>query len=130
MSYNSSIRQPENTRYIQIHEWQIKFCQNNHCAALLLAFFISWHDWKTQNDQYYRRANDIAEMHGDGRPHNQNAYLFFSMDELIEGCMGFYGKNAINEALQLLASLNVITIHKNPNPRYYFDKTKYFQFDP
>ena len=126
----SCIRHPENNRYIQLHEWQLNFCQENHCAALLLAFFIAWHDWKIRNDQYYRRVNDIAEMHGDDRLPNENAYLFFSMDDLVKGCMQFYGKKAINEALDLLESLQVISIHTNPNPRYHFDKTKYFQLYP
>ncbi|MEO8965575.1 MAG: hypothetical protein ABI370_12995, partial [Gammaproteobacteria bacterium] len=122
----SCIRHPENNRYIQLHEWQVTFCEGNHCAALLLAFLSAWHNWKLKNDHYYHRANDIAEMHGDGRPHNQNAYLFFSMDELIEGCMDFYGKKAVNAALDFLVSLSVISIHKNPNKRYHFDQTKYF----
>lgn len=126
----SCIRTPENNRYIQLYEWQIKFCQGNRCAALLLSFFSSWHDWKIRNDQYYRRANDIAEMHGDGRSNNENAYMFFTMEEFINGVMGLYGKNSINEALQLLISLRVISVHTNPNPRYHFDKTKYFQFYP
>lgn len=130
MTYSSCIRHPEKTRYIQVYDWQIKFCQGNHCAALLLSFFINWHDWKLRNDQYYKRANDIAEMHGDGRPHGQDAFLFFTTEELISGCMEFYGKKAINEALALLTSLHVITTHKNPNPRYHFDKTKYFKFNP
>ena len=127
---SSCVRIPENNRYIQIHEWQINFCKNSHCAALLLSFFVNWHDWKLKNDQYYFKANNISESHGDGRPHSEKAYLFFTMEDFIEGTMNFYGKNAINEALQLLVSLNVLTTHKNPNPRYYFDKTKYFQFYP
>lgn len=127
---SSCIRHPENNRYIQLNEWQLRFCQGNHCAALLLSFFINWHEWKLKNDQYYRKSNDIAEAHGDGRPSNESAYLFFTMEELIEGTMNFYGKNAINEAIQFLVSLNVVTVHKNPNPRYHFDKTKYFQFYP
>jgi len=130
MSYSSCIAHPANNRYLQIHEWQIKFCQGSHCAALLLSFFSGWHDWKIKNDHYYRKSNDIAEMHGDGRPNNENAYLFFSMEELIEGCMGFYGKNTVNDAIDALISLQVITVHKNPNPRYHFDKTKYFKFYP
>ena len=130
MSYSSCISHPQGSRFIQIHAWQIQFCRENHCAALILSFFSNWHDWKIKNDQYYSKFNDIAELHGDGRPHNQNAYLFFTMEDLIQGCLGFYGKNAINEALQLLCSLEVISIHKNPNPRYHFDKTKYFQFYP
>ncbi|GEM_PF-3280952 len=130
MTYSSCVRQPENNRYIQINEWQIQFCQGNHCAALLLSFFISWHEWKLKNDQYYHKANNIAEAHGDGRPLNEHAYMFFSMEEFIAGTLNFYGKNAINEAIQFLELLGVITIHTNPNERYRFDKTKYFKFYP
>lgn len=126
----SCIRHPEKSRYIQLHAWQVEFCRGNHCAALLLSYFSTWHDWKLVNDQYYQRANTIAEMHGDGRPHNENAYLFFSTENLIDGCMGLYGKKAVTDALDLLVELRVITVHKNPNPRYHFDKTKYFQFYP
>lgn len=130
MTYSSCIRHPEKTRYIQVYDWQIQFCQGNHCAAILLSFFINWHDWKLRHDQYYKRANDIAEMHGDGRPHVENGYLFFTTDDLIKGCMEFYGKQAINTAIDLLTTLCVITVHKNPNPRYHFDKTKYFKLYP
>lgn len=127
---SSCIRHPERNPFIQLYDWQIKFCENNHCAALILSVFIGWHDWKLVNDQYYQHANDIAEMHGDGRPHNQHAYLFFTTENLIAYTMGFYGKKAIQDALELLASLKVISIHPNPNPRYCFDKTKYFLFYP
>ncbi len=127
---SSCVQQPNNNRYIQVFEWQIAFCNQNHCAAFLLSNFISWHDWKLNHDEYYLRANNIAELHGDGRPNNQNAYLFFTMDDLADGILNLYGKNAINIALQLLEELKVISVHKNPNPRYHFDKTKYFMFYP
>lgn len=130
MNHSTCISHPANTRYLQIHEWQIKFCQGSHCAALLLSFFSGWHDWKIKNDYYYRKSNDIAEMHGDERLGNEDAYLFFSMEELIEGTLNFYGKKSIQEGLDLLVSLEVITVHQNPNPRYNFDKTKYFKFYP
>lgn len=126
----SCIHHPESSRYIQLHRWQVYFCQDDHCAALLLSFFSAWHDWKIQNDHYYRRFNDIAEAHGDGRPHNENAYLFFTMEDLVNALMGLFGKKSISEGLTLLMSLGVITVHKNPNPRYCFDKTKYFKFYP
>jgi len=127
---SSCIRQPQNNRYIQVWEWQVAFCQGNHCAAFVLSHFIAWHNWKLNHDEYYRRVNNIAELHGDGRPHEQNAYLFFSMDEISDGILGAYGKNTINNALQLLEELGAISVHKNPNPRYHFDKTKYFIFYP
>jgi hypothetical protein len=124
----SCLRHPESSIYLQLHSWMFKLCQDNQCAALLLAYFSGWHDWKLEHDQYYKRFNDIAETHGDGRPHIENAYLFFTNEELIAGIMGLYGKKAINEALDFLVSLGVISIHNNPNPRYHFDKTKYFRF--
>lgn len=127
---SSCIRQPQNNRYIQVCEWQVEFCQGNHCAAFVLSHFIAWHNWKLNHDEYYQRVNNIAELHGDGRPHDQNAYLFFSMDEISEGILGTFGKNTINNALQVLEMLGAISIHKNPNPRYHFDKTKYFMFYP
>ncbi len=127
---SSCIQQPKNNHYIQVSAWQVQFCQGNHCAAFVLSHFIAWHDWKINHDEYYQRVNNIAELHGDGRPHEQNAYLFFSMDEISEGILGTYGKNTINNALQFLEDLGAISVHKNPNPRYHFDKTKYFIFYP
>lgn len=124
----SCIRYPESNIYLQLHAWMFELCKGNQCAALLIAFFSGWHDWKLKHDSYYRRYNDIAETHGDGRPHIENAYLFFTIEELIEGIMGLYGKKAINEALDFLVAIGIISIHKNPNPRYYFDKTRYFIF--
>ncbi len=124
----SCIRHPESNIYLQLHAWMFELCKDNQCAALLLAFFSGWHDWKLKHDSYYRRYNDIAETHGDGRPHIENAYLFFTIEELIEGIMGLYGKKAINEALDFLVAIGIISIHKNPNPRYHFDKTRYFIF--
>lgn len=113
-----------------MHEWQKQFCQENHCAAFLLSFFSAWHDWKLKNDVFYQRVNDITEAHGDGRPHNENAYLFFTMEDFTDALMGLFGKKSISDALDLLVSLQVISVHKNPNPRYCFDKTKYFKFYP
>lgn len=131
MSITTCIRHPEKNPYIQLFAWQVLFCQNNHCAALLLAYFTGWHDWKLRNDQYYARYNDISERHTGERPYIENAYLFFTTQDFIDGCMGLYSnKKTISDALELLVELGVISIHKNPNPRYYFDKTKYFRFYP
>jgi hypothetical protein len=127
---SSCIQHPNNNRFVQLHEWQIHFCQKNHAAAMLLSHFSCWHDWKIHHDDYYRRANDIAEAHGDGRTGNENGYLFFTMDDLIKALMGLFGKKSISDGLDLLVELGVIAIHKNPNPRYRFDKTKYFKFYP
>lgn len=130
MNHTSCIRHPEKNPYVQLHEWQLRLCQGKHCPALILSFFAGWHDWKLNHDDYYRRYNNIAEMHGDDRPHNESAYLFFTMEQLIAGLLYSYKKQAINEGIEFLISLGLISVHKNPNPRYHFDKTRYFKFYP
>lgn len=126
----SCIQHPKSSRFMQLHVWQVAFCENDHCAALLLSHFSCWHDWKLTHDAYYRRYNDIAEAHGDERLPNEQAYLFFTMEDLLDALMGLFGKKSIQDGLEHLVSLGVISIHKNPNPRYHFDKTKYFKFYP
>lgn len=126
----SSVDHPSSHPYMKVHAWMVPFCRGNQCAAFILSHFLSWHDWKLQRDSYYRQANDISEAHGDGRPHDENAYLFFSTAELVAATFMTFGKNAVTKALQLLEELGVISVHKNPNPRYYFDKTKYFRVYP
>lgn len=92
MKYITSIRHPERSHFIQLHEWQKKFCNGNLCAALLLSHFSCWHDWKIRQYQYYRRFNDIAEMHGDARSSNKNDYIFFTIEDFLKALMGLFGK--------------------------------------
>lgn len=51
------------------------------------------------------------------------------MDELEQGVL-LYSRDAINCGLKILVDKKVISIHKNPNPKYSFDRTRYFLFYP
>lgn len=128
MTYVSSVQAPDRNRFLKVHQWQSDFCGGDFCATMLLAHFQSWHDWKLNHDEYYAKANNIAENHGDGRPHCENALLFFSTEDLSDAIFGAYGRHAINKAIDLLVDLKAISIHKNPNVRYHFDRTRYFRF--
>jgi len=127
---SSCVANPENEPLVLIRKWQITFCENNHCAAALLSLFIYWHDIRLQIIGKNKKANDIAEAHGDGRTQDESTLQFHTTEELIEGLLGLFGKSAINEAIKLLHSLKIIIIHRNPNKRYKFDRTRYFQFHP
>jgi len=41
-----------------------------------------------------------------------------------------FGRRAITTAIKTLKELNFITTHSNPNPRYKFDSTTYYQLHP
>lgn len=103
-------------------------CSGNPCAAMLLGIFSSWHDYRMKNDLLYQRYTKRNQGSFNIRSTNEKAYLFFSIEELMAELMGLFQKSDINNALYLLESLEIISIYRNPNERYYFDKTKYFVF--
>jgi len=124
------INHPTQERILLIRQWQIEFCDGNHCAAALLNFFEYWHNIKLEMSEKNRQANRISEAHGDENIQDESLYQFHNNEELQAGILGIYGKTKIVEALNLLQEKGVISIHKNPNPRYHFDQTNHFIFYP
>lgn len=123
-----NIYNPKKTRYIQLHEWMIRFCQGNLCAAMLLAIFYDWHRWKIKQEAYYGHSHTKAN--GDGRPISNEVYCFYSDQELFDRLMGLYTFQDISSALNFLVSLNAISIHSNPNSQPHLGQTKYFKIYP
>ncbi len=126
----SCIQHPNNEPLIIIRLWQRAFCRGNTCAAALLSFYEYWHNIKKEMRQKNVRINDVAQLHGDERTQDETFLQYHSMEELMEGIQQLYAKTAIREANQLLVSLGALSIHKNPNPKYTFDKTYHYQFHP
>ena len=126
----SCIREPENTKLIVIKQWQVDYCYGNKCAAALLSFFIYWHDIKMEMSNKNKMANDIAERHGDIGAQDTSTLQFHNTQELEDGILNIYKKSTIKTGLDLLVELGAISIEKNPNDRYKFDNTKYFQLYP
>lgn len=126
----SCISHPEKESLLLIRAWQLKFCDNNACAAALLSYFEYWHGIKLEMTTKNRKSNDVAEAHGDVRTQDESLLQFHSHNELIEGILAIYGKGAVIAANKLLEEKGAISVHRNPNPRYSFDKTNYYLFHP
>ena len=109
----SSIKHPENSTYIELHEWMKSICSGNPCAAMLLGIFSSWHDYRMKNDLLYQRYTKRNQGSFNIRSTNEKAYLFFSIEELMAELMGLFQKSDINNALYLLESLEIISIYRN-----------------
>lgn len=118
---------PFNEPKIVIETWHLKACDGNSTAAALLSFFEYWHEIKLEMQKKVKRSNDIAEMHGDERSQDESLYQFHSEEELIEGIL-IAKRDAIRKGISLLQEKQFISVHKNPNPRYAFDRTRYFLF--
>lgn len=121
----SCINSPKNEPLIIIHKWQLEFTNGNECAAALLSFFIYWHDYKLNQSQKARQANDIALRHGDERYQDETLMQWHNEKELENGVLVFKRKT-IRNAIGILETLGVLDVMSNPNPKYSFDKTKYF----
>lgn len=124
------IEHPINQPLLLIRKWQLDFCEGNACAAALLSFFEYWHCIKLEMSVKNAKANRIAKEHDDIGYNDESLLQFHNQQDLNNGILGIYGKNSICEAIKYLEDKEVITTHRNPNPRYTFDKTKYYLFHP
>ena len=129
MMRSSCIAHPPDERLIIIRRWQIVACDGNACAAALLSYFEYWHNRKLDAAQQAAAANAVAELHGDVGTQQTTLWQWHTEADLERGIM-IYKRRTIREALALLAAKGFITIGRNPNPRYRFDRTRHFRFHP
>lgn len=127
---DTNLVKPENEKFRTFYASEINFCDGNACAAGLLDFFDRFHSVKLEQRKSNRKHNDIAEQHGDSRSQNERLFQSHTQEELADYLMGIFSVSTIRIALKLLLDKKIISIHKNPNPKYQFDKTNYYLFHP
>ncbi len=125
----SCVIHPDSEPMIIVRKWQLDFCDGNRPAAALLSFFEYWHNIKLEQSKKAKFQNNISCVNGDAGIQDESLYQFHTTEELEAGVL-LYSKDAINTGLKVLVDKKVISIHKNPNPKYSFDKTRYFLFVP
>ena len=126
----SCVVHPANDRLVLIRQSYVDLCDGNHCAAALLNFFEYWHNIKMEHIRQAKAINALAESYGDEPTQDTSLYQFHNDQELQDGLCGLYGTRIIREALKLLESKGFIEVRRHPNPRYDFDTTKHFLFNP
>jgi hypothetical protein len=115
--------------FLMIRTSYVAICNGNHVAAALIHIFEQWHIAKLKQREQDRKA----------RPHNSGSvgvvlseglYQWHTTDELVHQLMGLAKKDTILTARRQLVSMGIISEHRNPNPKYGFDKTTYYIFHP
>lgn len=129
MSQQIIAREPGDT-FLVIRASYVKLCNGNIVAAALIHIFEQWHISKLSAKEQAKRDNDIAERFGDQRTQSENLYQWHTSESLEAALMGMAKRDTILQARKQLVSMGVISEHRNPNPKYSFDKTTYFLFDP
>ena len=129
MSKTDCLNHPAHEKLIIIRQWQLQACNGDDCAAALLNHFAYWHNIKLEQLSQAKSHNNTAERHGDRRT-QMETLLQWHRSEDLQNSLLIYGRKRIHDAIVLLEKLGFISIHKNPNPSYAFDKTKFFLFHP
>ena len=109
--------------FLIIRQDDLEFLDGNHCAAAVMSVFRNTHKWKLETDARNKRANDVAEQHGDARWLPEDVLISFTIPELLERILHLFGRNAVMDALKLLEEKGIISIHSNPNQKYPFGKS-------
>jgi len=121
MSTASCIHHPEKDDLLILRTWQTNYCQGNRVAAGLLSIFEYWH-----NVKYIKQCKKPA-----AKRHINDLLQFHNEKELLSRLIHITKTPAVlRRAIKFLAEKKVITLYKNPNKRYSFDRTRHFLFHP
>ncbi|NNM59388.1 MAG: hypothetical protein HKM04_06185 [Legionellales bacterium] len=127
---SSCISHPAKEPLVMARQWQVAFCDGDFCAALLLSYFEYWHNIKLEHADKNKKTNEIAESYGDLRTQDESLLQYHTFEEFGEGILGAFGQSKIRDAINRLLEKGAISQYTNPNPKYKFDKTKFYQFHP
>jgi hypothetical protein len=127
---DTCIPHPPGETMVLFRSWQVEACGGNLCAAALLNFFEYWHNIKLSNREQARSLNDVAEKHGEARGQDESLLQWHSTDDLRKGLLNLYGETVVQKSVKVLESLGFISIQRNPNPAYKWDKTNHYLFRP
>lgn len=125
----SCIKHPVNMPLVVVRA-DYKILLGHIGAVVVLSIFEYFHNIKLEQQHKAIQANDIAQNHGDGRFQDETLLQFHTLKELQDLSLGIIGRLAITEGIKILKDNGFITVHKNPNPRYKFDKTNFFLLHP
>lgn len=120
-------RHPGDT-FLMIRASYVDICNGNIVAAALIHIFEQWHLVKIKARDQERRKVSNGQSQKDILI--EGLYQWHTAADLERQLMGLAKRDKIQEARTQLVSMGIISEHKNPNPKYSFDKTTYFVFYP
>jgi len=126
----SCVSHKSNDPIIIIRQSYIDLCDGNRNAAILMSYFEYWHNVKKSMAAKNQSLNDVAVKHGDEPVHDTSLYQWHTRQEIYDSCFHMVAINKIKEACLLLEEKGYISLHKNPNPKYSFDRTIFYLFHP
>ena len=121
MSATLFINHPEKEEILVLRKPDLTFCENDPIAAGVLSIIRYWYTVKlkqqSKKPKNKRNPLDLLQFHTEKQLLKK---LFFITK--TPACL--------RRAIKYLVEKKVISIHRNPNKRYGFDRTRHFMFHP
>lgn len=127
---DSSLSKPSREKYRTYKKSHIEFCKGNICAAGIIDLFDKLYVQVLHRKEENKKENEIAEAHGDSGTQPVHLLKAITIPDFKMYLMEMFSDKTIRMALKFLISKKIISTHKNPNPRYRFDKRNHYQFHP
>jgi hypothetical protein len=122
-------RHPGDT-FLMLRASYVNICNGNLVAAALIHIFEQWHINKIKTREQDRRYRTSNALQTPRDTLMEGLYQWHTTADLERQLMGLGKRDKIQEARAQLVSMGIITEHRNPNPKFAFDKTTYFIFYP
>tara|TARA_R110002072_G_scaffold294858_1_gene465340 strand:+ start:409 stop:1245 length:837 start_codon:yes stop_codon:yes gene_type:complete len=124
MTIKSCVQHLEKKKLVIVREEYVDLCEGDCCSAALLNYFEYWHNIKLDHQKLK------LETKPDFTPSQNDLLQWHKIEKLNEAMLGLFGDRKIRASLAFLEKNGYVTVHRNPDPRYKFDNTKFFLFQP
>lgn len=121
---SSCIRHIDREPLVLLRKSYIELCSGDRCAAMLLADFEYWHNYKLDlSEEEIARQRDDPTYRAD-----LSLWVYKSTQDLVDDLLGFYRRDTVLKSVKLLEALEFVRTSSDPkNP---FNKTRFFLFMP
>lgn len=132
--YSSCVSHPANDKLIIIRESYVN-ALGDPKLAILVNFFEHWHNYKLANREQIQKIESKQQTF-DGETDEIPEFPFKSLlqwhtyEEIYQSTFGLIGIRNLPNYIKKLEELGIISIHKNPNPKYAYDRTNFYLFHP
>ena len=132
--YSSCVSHPANDKLIIIRESYVN-ALGDPKLAILVNFFEHWHNYKLANREQIQKIENKQQTF-DGETDEIPEFPFKSLlqwhtyEEIYQATFGLIGIRNLPVYIKKLEELGIISIHKNPNPKYAYDRTNFYLFHP
>lgn len=115
------------SRVIPLREDYLIICDDDFCAAMLLAQMEHWHMVKMEMIEQAQLHNEAAIRGGETATQDIEAWVYKSQAQAQSDLLGRFGENKIGTAFALLIQKGFLQVRRNP--KYAWDNTRQYLFD-